>query len=125
MRHPWVIVGRPLKPFPLALAVADATIGATYLANTGVLGSNTWADAAAVLALLAVLLLVAGFLRPSTRWAADGLAVSAGVWAYLATLYALTLGVWTPSVWLAVGWTIAAGGACRLELNDGGKGSGE
>lgn len=118
MRHPWHLFGRPIKPLPVALAVADSSIAAAYALDTGLLGSSGWADVAAGFAALAVVLLVAGFLWPSSRLAADGLAVSAGVWAYLAALLALNLGLWTPSVWLAVGWTTAAAGACRLELRD-------
>lgn len=123
--HRCYLFGLQVKPLAVALAVANTTVGVTYLLNADQLGDSHWADLAAVAAAVSVALLVAGFLDPQDRWTADGMAVAAGGWAYLATLCALTLGVWTPSVWLAVGWTIAAGGACRLELNDGGKGSGE
>ena len=119
--HRCQLFGRPVKPLAVALAVANATVAVTYLLDGDALGASHWADAAAVAAAVSVALLVAGFLDPLDRWTADGMAVAAGVWAYLATLYVLSLGVWTPSVWLALGWTIAAGGACRLELYDGGE----
>lgn len=121
--HRCQLFGRPVKPLAVALAVANATVAVTYLLDGDALGASHWADAvaAAVAAAVSVALLVAGFLDPRDRWTADGMAAAAGVWAYLATLYALTFGPWTPSVWLAVGWTIAAGGACRLELNDRGE----
>ena len=123
--HRCYLFGHQVKPLAVALAVANTTVALTYLLNADALGDSHWADAAGAAAAVSVVLLVAGFLDPQDRWIADGLAVAAGVWAYLATLYVLSLGLWTPSVWLAVGWTIAAGGACRLELYDGGKGSGE
>lgn len=123
--HRCYLFGRQVKPLAVALMVANSTVAFTYLLNTDALGDSRWADAAAVAAAVSVALLVAGWLDPQDRWTADGMAAAAGVWAYLATLYALSLGLWTPSVWLAVGWTIAAGGACRLELYERGKGSGE
>lgn len=123
--HRCHLFGLPVKPLAVALVVANSTVGFTYLLDADDLGNSHWADGAAVAAVLSVALLVAGFLDPHDRWTADGMAVAAGVWAYLATLYALTFGVWTPSVWLAVGWTIAAAGACRLELNERGTGAGE
>lgn len=123
--HRCYLFGRQVKPLAVALMVANSTVAFTYLLNAGALGDSHWADAAAVAAAVSVALLIAGWLDPQDRWTADGMAAAAGVWAYLATLYALSLGLWTPSVWLAVGWTIAAGGACRLELYERGKGSGE
>lgn len=123
--HRCYLFGLQVKPLAVALAVANSTVAFTYLLNADALGDSHWADAAAVAAAVSVALLVAGFLDLQDRWTADGMAVAAGVWAYLATLYALSLGLWTPSVWLAIGWTIAAGGACRLELYDGGTGAGE
>lgn len=119
--HRCHLFGLQVKPLAVALIVANMTVAATYLLNADQLGDSHWADLAAVAAAVSVALLIAGWLDPLDRWTADGMAAAAGVWAYLATLYALSLGVWTPSVWLAVGWTIAAGGACRLELNDRGE----
>lgn len=119
-------LGRPVRPFHLAVTIATAVVAATFLSD----GSMEWWNHTAthLIGALAftssVLLTVGWWLR--NEWAAEwGLLLSTGVWLSRA-VYALLAGegliINNPaaSFFLSLAWAVGAGGAYLLERIDHG-----
>ena len=95
----------------LGTVIADTTLAVANLTDTGILGTNPWSRVVAAISLVALCMLAVGWAYGQVTCVAQGFAVSAGVWAAMAILYATMIGWSTPTVWLAIGWAIVGSGA--------------
>lgn len=94
----------------LGVFLADVVVALANFADTDTPGASAWGDAGAITATVAAVLILTGWTTDMPSLAADGLAVSAALWAYLAVLYLLVAGPQHPGGWLALGWALVASG---------------
>jgi hypothetical protein len=116
---PWLIFGRKMRPFSLALSLSTGVIGYATLNGvaTGVGLDGTQGRVVGVAALLCVGMLVYGWWARSDKAMNNGLLVCAGVWASAGTFLALDIGTFAVSTMMAICWAVAAGGAWLLEVS--------
>ena len=116
---PWTFFGRKLKPFSLALSVSTGIVAFSALrgalTGVGVDGIEGWVTGIA--GIIAVVLLVLGWLVQGERLMREGLLVATGAWAALAAHVSIEIGWFAVSAMLAWTWVIAAGGAWLLEIS--------
>ena len=116
---PWMIFGRKMRPFSLALSLSTAVLGYATLRGvaTGVGLDGTAGRIVGIAALVAVLLLIYGWWSRSDKAMVNGLLISAGVWASSTAFLALDIGVSAVSTMSAACWCVAAAGAWLLEVS--------
>jgi hypothetical protein len=127
---PWLLWGRYLRPFSLALSLACLAIGWGTLSGATQqpgLTDTTMGALIAVGAVLATALLWAGWwMHGHNPWAdaamEHGLIIAAGVWVARAVTVAVALGGINEGVILSLCWAFAAGSAWLLERTTGGDG---
>ena len=116
---PWMIFGRRMRPFSLALSLSILLI--TYATLAGVtVGQQLDGISGKIVGgvgVLTVLLLVAGFWFKNDRAMVNGLLLSTGVWMSVTTVLALDIGFVAVSTLSAGCWAVAAGGSWLLEVS--------
>ena len=116
---PWMIFGRRMRPFSLALSLSTLLI--TYATLAGVtVGQQLDGISGKILGgvgVLTVLLLVAGFWFKNDRAMVNGLLLSTGVWMSVTAVLALDIGFVAVSTLSAGCWAVAAGGSWLLEVS--------
>ena len=113
------ILGRPVKPVALGLALAMATLLTTGITGTGLLGGTHWGNAVAVAAAGALVLFVVGWVRGSQRLAEWALGGAFFAMAARTVFLFITAGAGQPAPWLSGALCIIAGGSYWLERVDG------
>ena len=119
---PWLIFGRKVRPYALAVSLSTAVIAWACLAGiaVGKLLDGLAGTIVGVAAVVTVAALWAGWLTRSEVWMHRGLLWSAGVWAAIATILAIDVGPINVNTLLAAAWVIASGGAWLLERGQDG-----
>ena len=114
---PWSLWGRKVRPYALAVSLSTAVIAWACLAGiaVGKLLDGLAGTIVGVAAVVTVAALWAGWLTRSEVWMHRGLLWSAGVWAAIATILAIDVGLINVNTLLAAAWVIASGGAWLLE----------
>ena len=119
---PWLIFGRKVRPYALAVSLSTAVIAWACLAGiaVGKLLDGLAGTIVGVAAVVTVAALWWGWLAKSEVWMHRGLLWSAGVWAAIATILAIDVGPINVNTLLAAAWVIASGGAWLLERGQDG-----
>ena len=114
---PWLLWGRKVRPYALAVSIATAVIAWACLAGIGVgrLLDGATGIIVGTVAVITVAALWWGWLASSERWMLRGLLWSAGVWAAVTTILATDVGIVNVNTLLSAAWVIASGGAWLLE----------
>ena len=114
---PWSLWGRKVRPYALAVSLSTAVIAWACLAGiaVGKLLDGLAGTIVGVAAVVTVAALWAGWLTRSEVWMHRGLLWSAGVWAAIATILTIDVGLINVNTLLAAAWVIASGGAWLLE----------
>ncbi len=113
----WLLWGRKVRPYALAVSIATAVIAWACLAGIAV-GKLLDGPTGIIVGTAAVVTVAAlwwGWLAKSEAWMHRGLIWSAGVWAAIATILAIDVGPINVNTLLAAAWVIASGGAWLLE----------
>lgn len=117
---PWRILGRAVRPYVLAVALAT-TVSVWSVSTDRAVGQLLDGLPGTIIAaygVIAVLALWAGLWARRDDWMRTGLLASAGYWAAVGTVIMLEPGVSLVSGWLAWCWVVASGGAWMLEQVD-------
>ena len=122
---PWLLWGRKVKPYALAVSMSTAVVAHAMLVDRDDVGSTFDAYSApgivvGVCALAAVLSLWAGWWGRKLPLLEAGLLLSVGVWTARGALVGLTDGPTVNTVWFSFAWVVASGGAYLLERFTGG-----
>ena len=112
---PGSFLARKVRPFSLAVAVSTATVGWQQIVDAGPGTGNVVSHVVGAVAVVSVLLLIAGFWARRDAWVAFGLFLATGVWASRMFLTLILDGV-TASAWFSAAWAVGAGGAWLLEV---------
>jgi hypothetical protein len=123
---PWLLLGRMIRPYALAVSVATFALAAVILGGATVWGDDrdVWSVASAALAVAATGLLWVGWWARSNAVMEHGLILSAVVFAIRGTYIGILSGNWWTAL-LSWAWTIASGGAWLLERTTGAGGGDE
>lgn len=113
------ILGRPVKPVALGLALAMVTLLSTGVAGTGLLGGTHWGYAVAAAAAGALALFAVGWFAGSQRLAEWALAGAFFTLTARTAFLFITTGAGHPAPWLSLSLCIIAGGSYWLERVDG------
>lgn len=117
---PWLIAGRLVRPYALAVSLACATLGALIVTGQSRYGTGYWSHTVALLSFTAAALLWAGWWHSGHLGNAlmrHGLLLSAGVFAARGTFMILS-GEPIAGAFVAC-WAVASGGAYLLEATSG------
>lgn len=117
---PWLIFGRQLRPYALAVSLSAALV--SYAAVAGVVPGSLLSGApgrvVSTVGWMAVGMLWAGWWARSEKLMRWGLFWTTGVWATVTALLLADVGP-TLNTALAGCWVVASGGAWLLEVSDG------
>lgn len=113
---PWLLLGRHVRPYALAVSVASFLLGVNILTGSTVWGNSgdPWSLLVAVAGFLACAMLWIGYWASHPTWLAHGLLVSAAAFAARGAYIGLVGGNWITAA-LSLSWTLASGGAYLLE----------
>jgi hypothetical protein len=119
---PWLVWGRQVRPYALAVSLASANLFAVLATGKSAWATgDSWSWALATLAFLATVLLWVGWWTKRDTYMQHGLAMSAVVFAYRGAYIGLTTD--TTAGWMTAGlslcWTVASVGAWLLESTTG------
>ena len=113
---PWLIAGRLMSPYALAVSIASGSLGVLILSGQSLYGVGRWSDLVAVIALAATALLWVGWWAGGHRGDAlmrHGLLLTAAAFAARASFMALT---GSPAAGaLMFSWAVGSAGAFLLE----------
>lgn len=117
---PWLIAGRLVRPYALAVSLACLTLGALIITGQSRYGSGMWSGTLAVVAIAASVILWVGWWHSGLVGDAlmrHGLLLSAGVFAARGAFMVLS-GEPIAGAFVAC-WAVASGGAYLLEATSG------
>lgn len=120
---PWLLLGRHVRPYALAVSIASFLLGVNIVTGSTVWGNSAdhWSIAVAFAGFLASVLLWVGFWMMHPTWLAHGLLLSAAAFAARGAYIGLVGDNWLTAA-LSFSWTIASGGAYLLEATWAGRG---
>lgn len=118
---PWLLAGRVVRPYALAVSLASGNLAAVILSQRSVWGDpvDGWSVIVAGLAMMATVLLWAGFWGRSSTLMQHGLLLTAAIFAARGVYIGTAGGNWY-TAGLSFCWTIASAGAYLLESTTGG-----
>ena len=117
---PWRVLDRLVRPYAFAVSGATAVIAWACWAGiaVGLLLDGLPGRIVAAAGFAVVGLLWAGWWGSRDAWMRAGLFITTGVWASVAAILAIDVGVWNVNTALSACWAIASGGAWLLEASD-------
>lgn len=124
---PWLLWGRHVRPFALAVSVATACLCGLILTGGSVWGSpvDVWTLLVGMMSGTATIALWVGFWLPSRDWMLHGLMLAGVTFAVRGTWIAAVSG-WTTGGLLTAGisfsWVLGSLGAYMLEATTGDRG---
>lgn len=116
---PWLVFGRKMRPYSLALSLATGVVSYSILTGKtlGRLLATFPGQAVGVVGIVTVLLLVAGYWMRSDWAMTQGLLMSVGVWVAVTVVIGIDTGAFGVSTMMAACWAVASGGAWLLEVS--------
>lgn len=120
---PWLFLGRRVRPFALAAALATLYVSASLLIHRQDAGNalDDWTAPGLLvggLAALSSVALFAGWWARGEKLMRFGLISAAGVFgARAGFIFADTDDIFALSAWLSTAWVVACGGAYLLEIS--------
>lgn len=118
----WDVLGRPLRPVALGLALLCAILAVANATATDAIGPSVWRHVVAVVAALDAVLFLAAWWTGRVAWMRVALLAAVGVHVARAAFFVLVLGVSSlgvPDLWQGLAVAVIAGGSYLLEKGDG------
>lgn len=120
---PWMVAGRRIRPYALAVSLASAVVGFSLLvqrdAPGDVLDSSPHGLGLGISAIAASTLLWLGFWLKSSRWMQWGLLLTTGVFIARGVYVGLDTSFSNQASLLSLCWGVASAGAYLLEVTTG------
>jgi hypothetical protein len=114
----YLVLGRPLKPVALGMAVLMLTLTVVNLLNLGDLGATSFGDLVSIMSGASFITLMGGWIGKSQQAAEAGLLLACITYVLRSSFLFLTNGPSSHGVYLGIGAAIIAGGAYLLEKWD-------
>lgn len=120
---PWIVAGRRIRPYALAVSLASAVVGFSLLVQHdgpgNILDNSPHGLGLGISAIISSTLLWLGFWAKSSRWMQWGLLLTTGVFIARGVYIGLDTSFISQASLLSLCWGVASAGAYLLEVTTG------